>query len=99
VRDDHVVQGEERVVLGRPMFMNEITGAGEADYLSGMLIGHEINAAGGSGPVLVMGAEALAERYQRAFRLCGREPRLFQGETATVRGLRLIHDLARKPAS
>jgi 2-dehydro-3-deoxygalactonokinase len=80
------------------VLMDEITGASEADYLSGMLVGHEINSAGGSGPVLVMGAEALAERYLRAFRLCGREARLFEGETATARGLRLIHDLARKPA-
>jgi 2-dehydro-3-deoxygalactonokinase len=81
------------------VLMSELTGASEADYLSGMLIGHEINAAGGSGPVLVMGAESLAERYRRAFGLCGREARLFEGETATVRGLRLIHDLARKRPS
>lgn len=81
------------------VLMNEIAPASEADYLSGMLIGHEIKAAGGSGPVLVVGAEALAERYERAFRLCGREARALEGETATVKGLRLIHDLARKAAS
>jgi hypothetical protein len=46
-----------------------------------------------------MGTEALAERYQRAFQFCGREARMFDGETATVRGLRLIHDLALKTAS
>jgi 2-dehydro-3-deoxygalactonokinase len=78
------------------VLMNQIAAASEADYLSGMLIGHEISAAGGSGPVLVVGAEALAERYRRAFQLCGREVRMLDGETATVRGLRLIHDLARK---
>jgi 2-dehydro-3-deoxygalactonokinase len=81
------------------VLMSELTGASEADYLSGMLIGHEIHAAGGSGPLLVMGTEALAERYRRAFGLCGREARLFEGETATVRGLRLIHDLARSRTS
>ena len=80
------------------VLMNELAPAAEADYLSGMLIGHEIRAAGGSGPVLVVGAAALAKRYQRAFRLCGREARVLDGETATVKGLRLIHDLAQKAA-
>jgi 2-dehydro-3-deoxygalactonokinase len=78
------------------VLMNEIAPASEADYLSGMLIGHEINSAGGSGPVLVLGTEALVERYERAFRLRGRDTRIFNGELATVKGLRLIHDLAAK---
>jgi len=81
------------------VLMDEIAPAAEADYLSGMLIGHEIHAAGGSGAVLVVGAQALAERYARAFRLCGREARVLDDETATVKGLRLIHDLAQKAAS
>ena len=81
------------------VLMSELAPAAEADYLSGMLIGHEIHAAGGTGPVLVVGAQALAERYQRAFQLCGRDARVLDGEIATVQGLRLIHDLARKAAS
>lgn len=80
------------------VLMNELAPASEADYLSGMLIGHEIDAAGGRGPVLVVGTEALVERYERAFCLRGRETRVFNGELATVRGLRLIHDLAVKRA-
>lgn len=77
---------------------NEIAPSSEADYLSGMLIGHEIASAGGSGPVLIVGAQVLVERYQRAFRLCGREARIFDGEVATVKGLRLVHDLAAERA-
>lgn len=80
------------------VLMNEIAPASEADYLSGMLIGHEINSAGGSEPVLVLGTEALVERYERKFRLRGRDTRIFNGELATVKGLRLIHDLAAKRA-
>jgi len=76
------------------VLMDEIQPTGEADYLSGMLIGHEIRATGGTGPVLVIGAAGLEERYLRAFGLCGREATGVPGETATVRGLRVIHDLA-----
>jgi 2-dehydro-3-deoxygalactonokinase len=73
---------------------NEIAATAEADYLSGMLIGHEILAAGGTGPVLVVGAAGLEQRYLRALRHRGREASAISGEIATVRGLRLVHDLA-----
>jgi 2-dehydro-3-deoxygalactonokinase len=86
----HVFGARTRVL------MSEIAPTSEADYLSGMLIGHEIRSVGGSEPVLVVGAEALVERYGRAFRLCGREASVFNGETATVNGLRLIQDIAVK---
>jgi len=76
------------------VLMEEVEPTGEADYLSGMLIGHEIRAAGGSRPVLVIGAPGLEERYLRAFGLCGRKATGVPGEAATVRGLRVIHDLA-----
>jgi len=81
------------------VLMNEIPPTGEADYLSGMLIGHEIRAAGGAGPVVVIGAAGLEERYLRAFGLCGREVTGVPGETATVCGLRVIHDLAGRRVS
>lgn len=80
------------------VLMSNLAPASEADYLSGMLIGHEVLAAGGSGPVMVIGAPELAEHYLRAFRVLGRVASALAGETATVRGLRLIHDLAaRRP--
>lgn len=39
--------------------------AESASYLSGLLIGHEVAAAGGEGPVRVVGSDALVERYAR----------------------------------
>jgi len=84
----HLFGARTRVLMG------DLMPASEADYLSGMLIGHEILAAGGSGPVIVIGAPELAEHYLRAFKILGRTARALPGETATVRGLRLIHDLA-----
>jgi 2-dehydro-3-deoxygalactonokinase len=84
----HLFGARTRVLMG------DLAPASEADYLSGTLIGHEILAAGDSGPVAVIGAPELAERYLRAFQILGRVARGLPGETATVRGLRLIHDLA-----
>ena len=84
----HLFGARTRVLMG------DLMPASEADYLSGMLIGHEILAAGDSGPVTVIGAPELAEHYLRAFKTLGRIARALPGETATVKGLRLIHDLA-----
>ena len=66
----------------------------EADYLSGILIGHEILAKADEEPVFVVGATELGERYLRGYRALGREARPFSAETATASGLRLIWDLS-----
>jgi 2-dehydro-3-deoxygalactonokinase len=59
-------------------------------FLSGLLIGHEIAALGaGEGPVHVVGAPGLTERYGRGLRRRGRAPRA-HGEEATVAGLAAI---------
>jgi len=84
----HLFGARTRVLMG------DLLPASEADYLSGMLIGHELASAGGNGAVTVIGAPELAERYLRAFKQLGRVARGLPGETATVKGLRLIHDLA-----
>jgi len=89
----HVFGARTRVL------MDEIAATSEADYLSGMLIGHEVHAAGGTGTVLVVGAAQLQERYLRAFRLCGRDAIGLSGDVATAAGLRLIHDLAGAPTT
>jgi 2-keto-3-deoxy-galactonokinase len=94
---DAIEAAERRSQLGNGIECAEPEGlVSLLDGLSGMLIGHEIRAAGGTGPVLVVGAAGLEERYLRALRHCGREASGVPGETATVRGLRLIHDLAGK---
>lgn len=45
--------------------LDGMTPAEGASYLSGLLIGHEVAAAGGDGPVEVVGSGALVERYAR----------------------------------
>jgi 2-dehydro-3-deoxygalactonokinase len=64
--------------------------SGLRDYLSGMLIGTEIDAAmrqAGEAPLIIIGAPALATRYRRALAIAGREVPILDAETATVRGL------------
>lgn len=84
----HLFGARTRVLMG------DLMPVSETDYLSGMLIGHELLAARDSGPVTVIGAPELAEHYLRAFKILGRIARGLPGETVTVKGLRLIHDLA-----
>lgn len=72
----------------------QLSGAAQADYLSGLLIGHEIVAltqllrsnTQGLPPVVLIGGKALLTRYQRALRACG-FPSTTQAEQATPRGL------------
>jgi 2-dehydro-3-deoxygalactonokinase len=70
----------------------ELSGAGGGEYLSGLLIGHELrNAlrAAGDVPVFVLGAPGLVARYALALRALGVEPRLLDAESA-VKGMRLL---------
>ena len=60
-----------------------------ADYLSGLLIGHELRAALTGEPVTIIGAPALTALYARAIALCGAEARPYEGDAA-ARGLALI---------
>ena len=75
------------------MLMNEIDGASLADYLSGILIGHELSSADLSGPVLVVGAPELGALYQRALGHSGIESELIASDVATVRGLHAVAKL------
>lgn len=51
--------------------MAEISAAAAPDYLSGILIGHELRSTAWVPPVVVVGAAALIERYLKAFALLG----------------------------
>jgi len=73
--------------------MNELGGASLADYLSGILIGHELGSAGLAAPVLVVGAPELGALYQRALGHAGIESELIAGDVATVRGLHAVAKL------
>jgi 2-dehydro-3-deoxygalactonokinase len=65
----------------------------QADYLSGLLIGHEIHALeeldrhalDGAAHILLAGSEALCERYRRVLAGCGRDAVI--ARNATERGL------------
>ena len=59
------------------------------DYLSGLLIGAEIAGAGGGfeGPVHLIGAPALNDRYGRALSRAGRASTAIDPEAAVTRGL------------
>jgi 2-dehydro-3-deoxygalactonokinase len=83
----HLFGARTRVLMG------SLSSTSEADYLSGMLIGHEILAAG-TWPEIVVGAPELTERYRRAFGIFGCNVRVVAGDTAMAAGLRLIWDLA-----
>ena len=75
------------------VLMSDLAPQSQADYLSGLLIGHETNSIGATGPVLVIGAAEVEARYLRAFRLAGREASALSGPIATARGLRFIERL------
>jgi 2-dehydro-3-deoxygalactonokinase len=66
-----------------------------ADYLSGLLIGHELRSIPQqSGVVYVLGAETLAQLYVHALRTQGYEPRLLDSDAA-VTGLSRLASLTR----
>jgi 2-dehydro-3-deoxygalactonokinase len=86
----HIFGARTRVLMGG------LKAASEADYLSGILIGHEFAAAPTDEPIMVMGAAGLVDRYIRALRHMERMAQAIAGDTAIVRGLRLINDLVKR---
>lgn len=86
----HLFGARTRVLLG------DLQSAKEADYLSGMLIGHEMLAAGGKDAVTIIGGMELAERYQRALHKLGRPARIIPSDVATAAGLRLVWEISGK---
>jgi 2-dehydro-3-deoxygalactonokinase len=70
----------------------ELSGVGSGEYLSGLLIGHELrNALAGvrAAPVFLLGAPGLVARYALALRALGAEPRALDAESA-VNGMKLL---------
>jgi 2-dehydro-3-deoxygalactonokinase len=70
--------------------VGELAGEAQADYLSGLLIGHEIAALDQLGerrePIILVGDAALCERYRRALAASGHTPAAIAAG-ATERGL------------
>jgi 2-dehydro-3-deoxygalactonokinase len=75
------------------LLMGELGAPSLADYLSGILIGHEIARAPMAGPVLVVGAPELAARYLRACEHFGLAASAIDADTATTRGLHALAGL------
>jgi 2-dehydro-3-deoxygalactonokinase len=80
-------------VRARGLF-GEVPDTGSASYLSGILIGHELQAVGPTaGTVYLLGAQALEAAYRRALEHFGQRAVVLDADAA-VRGLvRLAHQL------
>lgn len=80
--------------LGRTLFMtrsyglfDRVPATGLASYLSGLLIGSEIAAEPGDGPVYLIATPALTARYQSALAVFGRRAQSVDGAEAAAKGL------------
>jgi 2-dehydro-3-deoxygalactonokinase len=78
------------------MLMNELDAASLPDYLSGILIGHEIASAAISPPAIVVGEPDLGALYRRALDHIGIGAELIESDAATTRGLHAVAELRRK---
>lgn len=70
----------------------ELSAAGGGEYLSGLLIGHELRnalAATGGAPVFLLGAPGLVARYALGLRALEVDPRTLDAESG-VNGMRLL---------
>ena len=72
---------------------NRLPEAAAASFLSGLLIGHEVRAAGPASPVLLIGAPALCTLYGQAISHCGGSATLADNDAA-AQGLASIGEQA-----
>lgn len=72
-----------------------LAGSAASDYLSGILIGHTLLAAGPQPPALVIGAPVLAHRYCRAAAQFGITAYPLASERATLAGLDAVRRVIR----
>lgn len=75
---------------------DELPSASLASYLSGLLIGHELAAEGGSGTVQVLGSPHLARRYGQALQHLGRSAVVLDPDAAVAGLFQIASTLARK---
>lgn len=80
--------------------LGKIAENGVLDYLSGLLIGSEINVmrnlllSGNTYPVTVIGEEKLSQRYSKALTLADITHEQLSAEEALLKGVRFIHEQA-----
>src|SRR5262249_11195110 len=75
------------------VLMNELEAASLTDYLSGILIGHELIGALLEPPVIIVGDPTLCALYERALAHFGVESEVISADVATTRGLYTIGKL------
>lgn len=78
------------------ILMEEMDAASLLDYLSGILIGHELASSSMRPPVIVVGEPNLSSLYRRALARQGIEAETVSAEVATTRGLRAVAELVGK---
>ncbi len=76
--------------------MNELDAASLTDYLSGILIGHELISSPLQSPALIVGDPTLCALYERAFMHFGVEAEVISADVATTRGLYAIGKLVER---
>jgi len=82
-------------VRTRPL-LNELDAASLPDYLSGILIGHELASAEIAPPVIVVSEPELGALYLRALDRIGIGAELIESDVATTRGLHALAELRRR---
>ena len=78
------------------VLMNELEAASLTDYLSGILIGHELISSPLPPPVLIVGERTLCALYERALSYFRLESEVMSADVATTRGLHLIGKLVER---
>jgi 2-dehydro-3-deoxygalactonokinase len=78
------------------VLMNELDGASLTDYLSGILIGHELISSPLQPPVLIVGEPTLCALYERALTHFGVKAEVISADVATTGGLYTIGKLVER---
>jgi 2-dehydro-3-deoxygalactonokinase len=78
------------------VLMNELDAASLTDYLSGILIGHELMSSRPPPPVLIVGDPTLCALYERALLYFEVEAEVMSADVATARGLYTIGELVER---
>lgn len=78
------------------VLMDELDAADLTDYLSGILIGHELSSSPLRPPVVIVGEPSLCALYGRALAHSGTGSQIISAEMATTRGLHAIAKLVGK---
>lgn len=75
---------------------NELSAAAATQYLSGILIGHELQATAWAGKVVIVGTGVLAMRYRKAFAFLGIDADVAPEDAAATGLYRLAQHAARR---